>query len=220
MGALPFANVPRRFLQIQQPCIPRALHAGCCIFWRFHGTDIPPRFGPRNSSNLPFPIAALNVATVSAFHPNAADQEDADDVNDLIYDDDDDIAKEKAAFRATEDEARCRKTVKVFFLFFSVIFVWSFLINSWFQFLTWFPVLCWVCKTNACQVLGEGLLGVGLRSVARHIYGVWLFCDNLAKECHRADDRGRHPRWVDPSTVAILPKCDRLAVGPPPLHHK
>jgi hypothetical protein len=50
-------------------------------------------------------------------------------------------------------------TLRVFWAFFLCVFVWSILVNSWLQWLSWFPVLCWVCKSNACQVLGEGLLG-------------------------------------------------------------
>ena len=114
----------------------------------------------RNSNNLPFPIAALNVATLSAFHP-ASSSTKGSDAKALDHDDDP-IEAEKDQFRMSEEEAERRKTVKLFFIFFGVVLLWSFLINSWFQFLTWFPILCWVCKSNTCQVLGEGLLGVGL----------------------------------------------------------
>ena len=100
------------------------------------------------------------MATIMAFHPQAS------------------LTGEARA----QDDARRRRGLRVFGTFFVAVFAWSFLLNTWLQFLQWFPILCWVCSTNTCAVLGEGLLGVSLPGLSLDVSGTFaLFPTVLPK---------------------------------------
>lgn len=88
------------------------------------------------NNSLPWPIAAMNAGTIRSFH----------------FSSDDGSGPRSAA-------------MKLFFLFFAITFPWYLLANLWLQFLLPMPILCWICAAPACQILGEGLVGVGIPGV-------------------------------------------------------
>ena len=93
------------------------------------------------SDLYPWPVARLNAETILSFHAeNNSKRKCTDDSN---------------------DDHSVEAALSVFFAFFSLTFVWYLLANQFLPFLITLPVLCWVCKTLSCQVLGEGYTGIG-----------------------------------------------------------
>ena len=66
----------------------------------------------------------------------------------------------------TQSENSRTLQLSVFSVFFVITLAWYLLANQFIPFLITLPVLCWVCKTFTCQVLGEGYTGIGFPGVS------------------------------------------------------